>query len=140
MQPMAQRRGSMDKFVIDATEYTPYICFDPDQHVLDIKGKSYPENTTTFYEPVFKWLVRYFPQLTDEEVTVNIEIIYFNSSSSKILLDFFDLLDEAAFRGVDITVNWFYEPDDEDMREYGEEFEEDFRTLRFQFVERTATE
>lgn len=122
---------------IDATECTPSIDFNAQEHILEIRGTSYPENTAAFYTPVFAWLEEYFGLLQEADITVNIEIVYFNSGSSKALLEFFDLLDDAAFRGMSVTVNWIYEQDDDDMREYGEEFVEDFRRLTFHFIKKT---
>ena len=130
----------MENLYIEASDCTPTVSFNHEQNVLDIRGVSYPENTSSFYAPIFSWLENYFAQLNTETVTVNIEIVYFNSGSSKMLLDFFDLLDETAFRGIDITVNWIYEDDDVDMLEYGEEFHEDFRRLNFNFVKKTPSE
>jgi hypothetical protein len=130
----------MENLLIEATECTPRISFDYITNVLDIQGTSYPENTSTFYIPVFSWLEQYFAQLDHGDMTVNIEIIYFNSGSSKILLDFFDQLDNAAFRGIDVTVNWMYEEGDDDMLEYGEEFLEDFRRLDFHFIQKIRGE
>lgn len=128
----------MKKLSIEATECTPMISGDPTQNTVTIQGTSYPENTSAFYTPIFEWFQEYFGQLEEGTVTVNIEIVYFNSGSSKVLLDFFDLLDEAAFRGIEIQINWIYEEDDEDMLEYGEEFLEDFRRLSFNFVKKTS--
>lgn len=128
----------MDKLFIEATKYTPEILFDCDSHVLEIKGKSYPENTSVFYAPVFQWLEDYLGQPESEKVTVNMELIYFNSSSSKILMDFCDTLDAAAGDGKDITVNWVYEEDDEDALEFGEEFQEDLESVTFNLVRKSV--
>ena len=130
----------MENLIIEATDYTPALSFDYHNNILEIRGISYPENTSTFYAPVFSWLEEYFSQLQGDQIIVNIEIIYFNSGSSKVLLDFFDLLDEAAFRGIKVTVNWVYEEDDKDMLEYGEEFMADFRRLEFHFVRKPSGE
>lgn len=130
----------MENLLIEATECTPRISLDSTTNTLDIRGTSYPENTSTFYLPVFSWIEQYFTQLDTGGITVNIEIIYFNSGSSKVLLDFFDQLDAAAFRGVEVTVNWMYEEGDDDMLEYGEEFLEDFRRLNFHFIQKVRDE
>lgn len=124
----------MENLFIAATECTPSIYFDAERHLLEIRGTSYPENTTAFYAPVFAWLEEYFAHVKEGGITVNIEIVYFNSGSSKALLDFFDVLDDAAFRGAQISVNWIYKDGDQDMLEYGEEFLEDFRRVSFDFV------
>lgn len=125
----------MENLVIEPTESTPKILFDYGNSTLEISGYSYPENTSAFYQPVFTWLENYLAQLDTKEIAVNIDIVYFNSASSKVLLDFFDLLnEETTNKHVRVTVNWYYE--EEDMLEFGEEFQEDFRALSFNFIER----
>lgn len=127
----------MDNLKIDATKYTPEISFDCEKNLLEIKGESYPENIAEFYAPVFEWLEEYIEQLGDDaQVVVNMELIYFNSSSSKVLLDLFDLLEEAVNNEKHITVNWIYEKEDEDTLEFGEEFQEDFQSLTIHLVEK----
>ncbi|MCP4347286.1 MAG: DUF1987 domain-containing protein [Desulfobacterales bacterium] len=126
----------MNNLKIEPTKYTPEIFFDCENNALKIKGKSYPEDTAVFYAPVFSWLQEYFDREETQNVTVNMELIYFNSSSSKILLDFFDILEAATSEGKNITVNWYYEEDDEDALEFGEEFQEDFESLTFNLVQK----
>ena len=128
----------MDKLHIEATKYTPLISFDPVNNVLEIKGRSYPENTSQFYAPVFSWLEEYLSQVKKEEVVVNIELIYFNSSSSKILMDFFDILEEEAGNGKNISVNWMYDKDIEESIEFGEEFAEDLESVQFNLLPKTS--
>ncbi len=127
----------MNNLIIEATKYTPEIVFDREKSLLEIRGKSYPENTSIFYAPVFEWLEEYFENAGDEKITVNMELIYFNSSSSKILMDFCDVLDAAASDGKNIMVNWIYEEDDEDGLEFGEEFQEDLESVTFNLVQKS---
>ena len=61
---------------------------------------------------------------------------YFNSSTSKILMDIFDIFEEASESGKNIVVNWLYDSDNEAVQEYGEEFAEDFENLKFNLVEK----
>lgn len=126
----------MDNLKIEATKYTPEIFFDAENHVLEIKGKSYPENTSAFYRPVFDWLESYMEAEEPENIVVNLELVYFNSSSSKVLMDFFDLLEDAAEEGINVTVNWIFEAEDEDLLEFGEEFQVDFEVLNFNLIEK----
>lgn len=128
----------MEKLEIKATKYTPEILFDCEANQLSICGKSYPENTAEFYAPVFKWLETYLEQLEDQAVRVDMEIHYLNSSSSKVLLDFFDLLEDATEDGKHIEINWIYEENDEDSREFGREFQEDFDTLNLNLIQKEA--
>ncbi|MDA8403690.1 MAG: DUF1987 domain-containing protein, partial [Desulfobacteraceae bacterium] len=73
----------------------------------------------------------FFAEPSDEPTVVNIELYYFNSSSSKVLMNFFEVLEKAAEAGQKITVNWIYEEEDEDSLEFGEEFAEDLSHIEF---------
>lgn len=126
----------MDTLKIDATTSTPEINFDPNTNILKFSGKSYPENVSEYYGPVFKWLEEYIKSLGDEEVSVNMELVYFNSSSSKVLMDFFDLLEEACQNGKKITVNWIFDAENDSAQEFGEEFQEDVESLKFNLVQK----
>ncbi len=126
----------MDNLIIEATRYTPQISFLADKNTLEIQGETYPENTAEFYSPVFIWLEEYLDQLADQKVVVNMEIIYFNSSSSKVLMDLFDKLEEAVEKGKEISVNWYYDKDDESALEYGEEFQEDLEVLKLNLIQK----
>ncbi len=126
----------MPSISIDATKSTPRIFFDERKNVLELRGESYPENTSEFYDPLFKWLDKHLDELLEESFTVDIELIYFNSSSSKILMNLFDRLEEKAEEGKNIAVNWIYDKKNDSSLEYGEEFKEDLTTLPFNLVEK----
>jgi len=126
----------MQTLEISATKSSPAIYFDASSNTLTMSGESYPENTAQFYEPVFEWLEEYIDSLNDQPVTFNMELIYFNSSSSKALMDIFDILEEACDDGKNIILNWIYDEDNDAALEYGEEFAEDIETLTFNLVEK----
>jgi len=122
----------MESLHIKATQYTPEIILDLNG-TITMTGKSYPENTFEFYKPVMEWLEEYFEENKSNTITVNLEIIYFNSSSSKLFFDFFDLLDENR-KGRELIVNWIYDEENESAEEAGEDFVEDFADLHIQLV------
>jgi hypothetical protein len=125
----------MDNWKLEATKYTPLVNFDAASNTLELTGESYPENLATFAEPFFTWLEDYLTQLEDQTFTVNIELTYFNSSSSKMLLDLFDRLEEEVTdHDKTIIVNWIYDTENEVAEEYGEEFQEDIEELTFNLV------
>jgi len=126
----------MENLIIEKTKSSPKIFFDFATHQHYITGESYPENTSKFYKPVLDWIIEYLEKITDEVVVFNVELIYFNSSSSKILMDLFDLLDEACVQKKNISVNWIHDPEDEALMEYGEEFAEDLENLPIHIIER----
>jgi len=122
----------MENLSIEATKYTPKIDLDVNG-TISIVGKSYPENTFEFYAPVMDWIKEYFETSAKETTTVNMEIIYFNSSSSKLFFDFFDLLEESS-QDHKIVINWIYDEDNESAEEAGEDFIEDFEDLSINLV------
>lgn len=127
----------MDNWKIEATKHTPAMEFDATTNVLSIVGECYPENVGQVSIPLFTWFSTYLTQTPPELVlTVNVEITYFNSSSSKMLLDFFDRLEEAVTEGNNIVVNWTYDANDDIGEEFGEEFKEDLEVLTFNLVKK----
>lgn len=126
----------MDNLTIEATRSSPAIRFDAAHHSLSIRGESYPENTAAFYAPVFAWLKAFLAGLEPAAtVRVDLEILYLNSSSTKVILNFLDLLEQAAQDGRSVAVNWIYDPDNEMVLECGRDFSEELRALTFNLVE-----
>jgi hypothetical protein len=112
----------MSNLEINDSIKTPSISFRENTGTLEIKGKSIPENSLEFYRPVFEWLDAYSHSPSSEtELIVKLE--YFNTSSSKCLLDIFRRLESINSSGKsNVKVKWFYETDDEDMMEAGEDY------------------
>lgn len=118
----------MEDLFIAATQYTPHIAMRA-TGVVDISGKSYPENTFDFYKPVMLWLKNYLTSSqSNKQLKINFEIVYFNSSSSKMFFDFFDLLDEYKDR-FNIVIEWRYDEENDIANESGEDFVADFPKL-----------
>jgi len=119
---------------IEATKYTPAIILEPSGSI-SIRGKSYPENTFEFYKPILEWIEEYFENAVSSNTNVSMEIIYFNSGSSKFFFDLFDLLDDYKSRN-NIVINWEYDKDNEMAKEIGEDFIEDFNNLKINLIEK----
>ncbi len=112
----------MEPIIIEGTPKTPSIKFDAKDGVFEIKGRSIPENSVEFYKPVNEWLDQYM-QVPLDKTVVNIRLEYFNTSSSKCILDVFKRLESIHRAKHDVEINWFYEEDDEDMLEAGEDYD-----------------
>lgn len=112
----------MEPIIIEGTPKTPTIKFDSREGVFEIKGRSIPENSVEFYKPLNEWLDAYMQTPLDKTV-VNIKLEYFNTSSSKCILDVFKRLEAIHRSKHDVEINWFYEEDDEDMLEAGEDYD-----------------
>src|SRR5579872_6481105 len=104
----------MEKINIESTPKTPSINFDFEKGFLEIKGRSIPENSIEFYKPLVDWLDKYASK-PKTSTNVNIQLEYFNTSSSKCILDVFKKLEFIHKNGSEIIINWYYEEDDEDM-------------------------
>lgn len=112
----------MDSILFDGTPKTPTVNFDSEKGLLLLKGRSIPENSIEFYKPLVDWLESYSG--TPQPKTVcEIQLEYFNTSSSKCLLDLFKKMEGMSKNGNEIVINWYYEEDDEDMLEAGEDYQ-----------------
>jgi len=112
----------MDPISKEGTPKTPTVNFNADTGIVEIKGRSIPENSIEFYKPLVDWLEEYLANpaaLTN----VNIQLEYFNTSSSKCILDVFKKLEAIYKSGNEVVINWHYEEDDEDMLEAGEDYQ-----------------
>jgi len=112
----------MEKINIESTPKTPSINFDFEKGFLEIKGRSIPENSIEFYKPIVESLEKY-GSTPSSTTTVNIQLEYFNTSSSKCILDVFKKLESIHKNGNQLVINWYYEQDDEDMLEAGEDYQ-----------------
>ncbi len=124
----------MENLKLEATKYTPEISLES-SGVISMVGKSYPENTFEFYSPIIEWVEAYFDGSAADTTVVNMEILYFNSSSSKLFFDFFDLLEEASANHT-IEINWIYDEENESALEAGQDFIEDFEALKINLVKK----
>lgn len=123
----------MGPIIIEGTAKTPTVKFDSTEGVFEIKGRSIPENSVEFYKPLVDWLDIYKESPLIKTV-VNIRLEYFNTSSSKCILDVFKKLEAIHKAKHEVEVNWYYEEDDEDMLEAGEDYESIIR-VPFKMIE-----
>ena len=124
----------MENIFVGATERSPEINFDFGQNRFVLRGESYPEDVTAFFgDPIYK-LEEHFASLSGAEIEFEFELVYFNSSSAKVLMGLFDTLDETARNGNQVLIHWRYDEDDDNMEELGEEFAEDLENAIFKMV------
>ena len=113
----------MEKLFLEGTEDTPNIILDPENMTFEISGRSLPEDVVTFFQPVMEWLNALESSPIDGMV-FSFKLEYFNTASSKMLLDILMMLETIFENGNDVKVKWYYAEMDEDMQEAGEEYEE----------------
>jgi hypothetical protein len=123
----------MEPIQIAGTPKTPTVIFDSEKGILEIKGRSIPENAIEFYKPLVDWLDDY-AKTPQKQTDVNIQLEYFNTSSSKCILDVFKKLEAVRKDDNKVTVKWYYEEDDEDMLEAGEDYQSILK-IDFEMIE-----
>ena len=90
-------------------------------------------STIEFYKPLVDWLEEY-KENAQPMTKVIIQLEYFNTSSSKCILDVFKKLEAVHKAKNPVEIHWYYEEDDEDMLEAGEDYESIIR-VPFKMVE-----
>lgn len=123
----------MKGYFIRPSRVTPSIYFNPKNQLLDMRGKSSPEDPVAFYNILLQNIDNYV-QLNVSKLTVNMAFEYFNTSSSKCLFNILKKLATVEELGKKVVVNWYFENEDEDMKEAGEDFGS-FFDYEFNFVE-----
>ena len=111
----------MEVIKIVGTDDTPSVTMDVANEIFEISGRSLPEDVASFYEPIVEWLDRYSDEATGKTV-FNFKLVYFNTASSKMLLDILLKLEEMYESGKEVLIRWHFPEDDEDMEEAGEEY------------------
>ena len=123
----------MDNLIIEGSKKTPYINFDKNSGIFHIKGRSVPENSYEFYNPLLVWVDEY-AKLSNPSIILKIELDYFNTSSSKFLFEIFKKLKAVAVdNNNEIKVEWYYDDGDEEMENSGQDFM-DILDIPFSFI------
>jgi hypothetical protein len=134
----------MDALILEGTDNTPRVEFNPESSNFEISGESRPEDVRKFYEPIVDWLDKYNNHLywilennngQKKNVTFKFRYEYFNSSSAKYVMDIMNKLSEIQenCKNAELQIEWYYDEMDEDMLEAGEEFQ-NITSLPFKFI------
>jgi len=114
----------MDNFFLEQTNSTPLIDFNAVTGELVMAGESYPENSFEFYQPIKSWLTVFLAQ-HQGRVCLHVRLTYLNTSSTKIMMDFLDLLEASHQQGRAVAVIWYCDRENERAIETAEEFKEE---------------
>jgi len=103
---------------IEQTNKTPSLKLDVSR--LELAGRSIPEDAVDFYSEVIEIIKKHFSKLNND-FTVDFRLDYINSASKKALIPLIKFFDNKWKEGKSISIFWYYEKLDEDMRESGED-------------------
>jgi hypothetical protein len=115
----------MENIVINEVPDAPYypkVNFDVKNGICEISGESYMEETFKFYSPLLEWIKKYLED-KNKPLTLNFKLTYFNTNSSRLILDMLDIIKKSKDEGNKVIVNWFYDSADPDMIDEVEDFE-----------------
>ena len=111
----------MEVINIKGTEDTPNVVLDKANGTFEISGRSLPEVVNHFYEPILNWIDQYASDANAETI-FNFKLEYFNTASSKVILDILLKFEEISESGKSVKIKWHYHEEEEDMLEAGEEY------------------
>ena len=113
----------METLRIEQTDDSPLVILDQENQQFEISGKSLPEDVLDFYQPVLDWLSAYREKPLSLTL-FNLKLIYFNTATSKLIMDILLIFEEMVVEGHEIVIRWHSLRSDEDMQEAGKEYEE----------------
>lgn len=113
----------MENLYIEKTKNSMCVDFNKDTGILEMSGSCFPEHAVDFFGVVHNWISNYLA-MTNKKTVVNVRLNYINTSSTKCMLDIFEMFNLYYINHHDIRVNWYYAEDDEDILETGEELGE----------------
>jgi len=113
----------MEKLFIKGSEDLPKVSLDAESGILNISGRSLPEETQDIYGPILGWIDEYAKK-PREETVINFELEYCNSFSKKFVLEILNKMYDLKDNGKSVTINWHYLEDDEEMLEEGKVYEQ----------------
>jgi len=116
----------LNNLYIEQTHKTPEIDFNLSTGKLSISGVSVPENAHEFYYPIIEWLQKNILEFGCENCELDCKISYLNTSSLQFLGDIFFLVDSLKSKISEevISINWYYDYYDSDMKETGADFKD----------------
>lgn len=109
----------MKNLDIKATYSTPKMTFNLSNGNMEIYGRSIPDNCYTFFLPLMESVDEYSKN-PQKDTYIIMELEYFNTGTSKV---FYDFLVKLSTLKSNVTIEWRYEEDDEDILETGQDFE-----------------
>ncbi len=96
--------------------FIPTVDFNATTGICQISGESFLEDTIEFYTPVLDWLETYVDTVKGP-IALIIKLTYFNTSTSRSILDILNILKDYQDDGGEVVVNWHFDENDLDMGE-----------------------
>jgi hypothetical protein len=105
-------------YSVEATERTPKVVFNNTTNELLLEGICIPELTHDFFKPIIAF-VHEAGESGIKSFTLTVKLHFFNTGSSRYILELMKNIQKLKEKGVAIKYKWFYNDDDEDIEEAG---------------------
>jgi hypothetical protein len=115
---------NMNDLLIEGSVSSPTVRGEWENGILYMEGDSYPENSYELYGSMVAWVASYLKE-SSEPLTLELTLLYLNTSSIKVMMDMFDEMEECFQEGRQVAVNWYFDAENERVAELAEEFKED---------------
>jgi hypothetical protein len=115
---------NMNDLLIEGSVSSPTVRGEWENGILYMEGDSYPENSYELYSSMVAWVDRYLKE-SSEPLTLELTLLYLNTSSIKVMMDMFDEMEERFQESRQVAVNWYFDAENERVAELAEEFKED---------------
>ena len=102
---------------IEKTRYTPFIHLSEGD--IRFEGRSVLSDPYDLYQPVYEWIKEYIHN-NPPDTLIDLKFEYINTSSMKWVFEILRTFLEEPSLKEKLKINWYYEEDDEDMKELGE--------------------
>lgn len=132
----------MEPLLIEPTDDSPKVVLNDQDQIFLLEGESRPQHAYKFFQPIIHWLEEYGKILfwqkehfgKNRRMTLQVKLSYFNSTSAKFIGDILFILDKLCLDGYEVRVKWYYQAEDTDMKESGEEYLKMMKKLPIKFV------
>ena len=111
----------MEPLIVEKTETTPSIEFNPETGNFCVKGESRPENAFEFFEPVLEWFNKFAIERKPEKIDLDLYIDYLNTISAKYITQLLFKFTNLEKDKIKVGINWYYKKYDQQALEDGED-------------------
>jgi hypothetical protein len=115
----------LQRVEVSETGYNPRITLDPEKGMITVSGASSPISTTAYFEPIFEWL-NLFDMSGKDTLNIYFHFKYYNTYTSKFLVNFVWKCNTLSKKGKNVSFYWYYDMEDDEMREFGEYLQTQF--------------
>lgn len=122
----------METYFYEGDKKKPYIHFDKEKEIFDIKGTARSEYFSEEFAPAKNWVEEYTLNPNPQTI-VSFKLFFCNTASSKQMFEVVKAFKKCQENGSELMIKWEYEVDDEDMLFLGKSIQE-LTKVPFEFI------